>query len=68
MLIALTILCAAAALVWLLVLYDNGQGGFVHRPASPRADEEWADGSLRTVHFPASDGTRLEGWLFRPRG
>jgi pimeloyl-ACP methyl ester carboxylesterase len=68
MLIALSIVAAVAGLLgWLLVFYDNGQGGFAHRPAAARADEEFADGSLRTVWFPAQDGTRLEGWLFLPR-
>jgi len=65
--IALTALVAAAALVWLVVRYDNGQGGFAHRPPAARADEDGPDGSLRTVWFPALDGTRLEGWLFLPR-
>jgi pimeloyl-ACP methyl ester carboxylesterase len=54
--------------VWLLVFYDNGHGGFAEKPATPRADEADADGSLRTVFFPAVDGARLEGWLHLPRG
>jgi fermentation-respiration switch protein FrsA (DUF1100 family) len=58
---------ALAGLVWLIVFYDNGHGGFARRLANPRADEAFADGSLRTVYFPAVDGTRLEGWLFLPR-
>lgn len=68
MLIALALVAATAGLLgFLLVFYDNGLGGFEHRPAPARADEEFADGSLRTVWFPASDGARLEGWLFLPR-
>lgn len=56
-----------ALFAWLLVFYDNGHRGFAYLPAAPRADEERAEGTLRTVYFPACDGTRLEGWLFLPR-
>ncbi len=67
MLIAFALVAALTGLlVWLLVFYDNGQGGFEHRPPSARADEDFADGSLRTVWFPAVDGARLEGWLLLP--
>jgi len=58
---------AVASAIWLLVFYDNGQRGFAQQPAPPRPDEDSADGSLRTVFFPAIDGARLEGWLFLPR-
>jgi dienelactone hydrolase len=33
-----------------------------------RADERRREGTLRTVWFAAKDGTRLEGWFFRPDG
>ncbi len=56
----------AALGVWLLFSYDNGHGGFARGPAEPRADESDARGALHTVHFPAIDATRLEGWLFTP--
>ena len=64
--IALALAVLVLAAFWLLVFYDNGHAGFAHRPAAPRADEQRAEGSLRTVHFPACDGARLEGWLFLP--
>ncbi len=68
MLIAISLVVVVAGLgVWALVFYDNGQGGFERLPAPARADEEFADGSLRTVWFRAVDGARLEGWLFLPR-
>jgi dipeptidyl aminopeptidase/acylaminoacyl peptidase len=35
-------------------------------PSAGRATEERASGTVRTVHFPAVDGTTLEGWLFLP--
>ncbi len=31
-----------------------------------RPEERRPEGVVRTVHFPAVDGTRLEGWLFQP--
>ncbi|MFT4101640.1 MAG: alpha/beta fold hydrolase [Burkholderiaceae bacterium] len=31
-----------------------------------RPEERGSGGTVRTVHFPALDGTRLEAWLFRP--
>jgi pimeloyl-ACP methyl ester carboxylesterase len=52
---------------YLLVVYDNGYGGFAHRPPLLRPDEARDEGSLETVWFPAVDGTRLEGWLLLPR-
>ena len=68
MLISLALAAAAVGLcAWLLVFYDNGQGGFAHEPPCARADEESADVRLRTAYFPAIDGARLEGWLFLPR-
>lgn len=36
--------------------------------SSGRAEERKLHGLVRTVHFPAVDGTRLEGWLFLPDG
>jgi pimeloyl-ACP methyl ester carboxylesterase len=56
-----------AGLAWLLACYDNGQGGFAHSPARARPDEDLPECSFRTVHFPAADGARLEGWLYLPR-
>ncbi len=66
--IALSLALLAALVVYLLALYDNGSGGFAYEPARPRPDERGPDGSLETVHFPAQDGARLEGWLLRPAG
>jgi pimeloyl-ACP methyl ester carboxylesterase len=62
-----TVALVIAGIVWLLVFYDNGLGGFATQPVTPRADESDADGSLRTVWFPAVDGARLEGWLLLPK-
>lgn len=58
----------ALALAWLLFFYDNGWGGFAHRPPSgppphppdiPRFDVE---------QVMALDGTPLEAWIYRPAG
>ncbi|WP_438005306.1 alpha/beta fold hydrolase [Sorangium sp. So ce321] len=40
---------------------------FARAPAPRREREEREEGTVETVEFPASDGTRLEGWLFLPR-
>lgn len=40
---------------------------FAQAAAPERAPEERSCGFFETVHFPACDGTDLEGWLFRPR-
>lgn len=53
------------AAVW-AVLWRRSRFGWL--PSSGRATEQRASGSVRTVHFPAVDGTRLEGWLFLPTG
>ncbi len=61
-------LVAAGALLvasW-LVLWRRARFGWVR--SSGRPDERRAAGTVRTVHFPAKDGTRLEAWLYLPEG
>jgi len=60
--------CAALLVLGALLLFVPFGAPAVRRLTStPRAPEERSDGALRTVAFPARDGTRLEGWLFTPR-
>lgn len=54
------------AALWIVLRSDNGHGGFTRRPAPERAAERRPAGRLRTVRFPACDGTMLEGWLVTP--
>jgi uncharacterized protein len=56
---------AVFAALW-AVLWRRSRFGWL--PSSGRATEQRASGTVRTVHFPAVDGTRLEGWLFLPTG
>jgi pimeloyl-ACP methyl ester carboxylesterase len=56
----------AGVVAYLLLLHDNGFGGFAYAAPSPRAPERREEGTLETVTFPAVDGLRLEGWLIRP--
>jgi dipeptidyl aminopeptidase/acylaminoacyl peptidase len=49
--------------VWRLKRYAR----FELAPTPERAPEERAQGSFRTVTFPALDGARIEGWLFCPK-
>jgi dienelactone hydrolase len=59
--------CAVLLVLALLLFYPVGASAVRRTPAAPRAPEVRPDGSLRSVEFPACDGTRLEGWLFTPR-
>lgn len=56
---------ASFGLLW-LGLWRRARFGWVR--SAPRADERRATGRLRSVYFPAVDGTELEGWLFLPEG
>ncbi|MFO0558641.1 MAG: alpha/beta fold hydrolase [Polyangiales bacterium] len=56
------LVCAVA---W-LVLWRRSRFAWVR--STGRADERGPGGLLRTVRFPAIDGTQLEGWLFVPDG
>jgi pimeloyl-ACP methyl ester carboxylesterase len=60
--IAIGILVALAAAYFALWR----QSRFAYQPPELRAPERRERGSFETVFFPACDGTRLEGWLFRP--
>lgn len=60
------LLALVLAAAYFLFLYDNGFSGFARTMVVPRVPEERPEGSLRTVYFPAVDGTRLEGWLISP--
>lgn len=51
------------ALSWAF-LWTRSRFHWVRSPG--RTEERRAAGVVRTVHFPAVDGTRLEGWLFLP--
>jgi pimeloyl-ACP methyl ester carboxylesterase len=59
-------LALAVGFVWLLLRLPLGAAPVRHQPAAPREPETRPDGRVRTVYFPARDGTRLEGWLFTP--
>lgn len=59
--------CAALLVLASILFYPVGASAVRRTPAAPRAPEVRPDGSLRSVEFPACDGTRLEGWLFTPR-
>lgn len=65
--LAIEIAALLGASLYLLLFYDNGHGGFAYEPPAPSPDVERPEGTRRTVHFSAVDGTRLEGWLFLPR-
>ncbi|MFT4295390.1 MAG: alpha/beta fold hydrolase [Micropruina sp.] len=60
---AIAALAFAATWVWLW-----RRSRFAWVPSTGRPDESRDCGTVRTVHFPAVDGTRLEGWLFQPVG
>ncbi|HVJ88155.1 MAG TPA: alpha/beta fold hydrolase [Labilithrix sp.] len=47
-----------------LVLWRRSRFRWV--PSSGRPEERRGAGLVRTVHIPALDGTKLEGWLFVP--
>lgn len=53
----------AFGLAWLRL---RRRARFGWAPSLGRPDERHWSGTVRTVHFPAVDGTRLEGWLFQP--
>ena len=55
-----------AFVLYLVLFYDNGLGGFKRLPITPRPPESRPEGTLRTVHFPGCDGTMLKGWLVTP--
>lgn len=57
------VLAFGSAWLWL-----GRRARFACQPSAGRPDERHASGTVRTVHFPAVDGTRLEGWLFQPDG
>jgi len=65
--VALFIIAFVLIAVYFVVVYDNGFSGFLRLEVSPRSEEQRPEGSLRTVYFPAIDGTRLEGWLLLPK-
>lgn len=56
---------ALVALGW-FVLCRRSRFAWVRSTGRP--EERRPAGLVRTVHFPAIDGTRLEGWLFLPDG
>jgi pimeloyl-ACP methyl ester carboxylesterase len=52
---------AVCGFIWL-----KRQARFERLPALERPAATRAEGRFETVYFPAHDGSRLEGWLFRP--
>jgi pimeloyl-ACP methyl ester carboxylesterase len=56
-------LSAFTLLSW-IVLWRRSRFHWIRTP--PRASEQRAAGTLRSIVFPAKDGTALEGWLFLP--
>jgi dienelactone hydrolase len=58
------VLCFGVCAGWLLL---RKRSHFQRLPVVPRPAEVRESGSVRTVSFPAKDGTRLEGWLFTPK-
>lgn len=59
------IAAAIAGIGW-LILWRGSR--FEASRSTGRPEERRPAGLVRTVHFPAIDGTRLEGWLFLPDG
>jgi pimeloyl-ACP methyl ester carboxylesterase len=59
----LGLLALALGTLWAM-LWRRSRFGWL--PSAGRASEERPSGAVRTVHFPAVDGTTLEGWLFLP--
>lgn len=53
------------AALW-LALWRRARFDWVRSKGRPQ--EERPTGTVRTVRFPAVDGTSLEGWLFLPKG
>jgi hypothetical protein len=66
MLVVAIVIGLVLAAAYFLFVYDNGFSGFVRTVVIPREPEQRPEGTLRTVYFPAVDGTRLEGWLVAP--
>ena len=64
----LALFAALLAAVGVLLLFPFGARAVRREASPPRALEERPEGRVRTVFFPASDGSQLEGWLFTPRG
>lgn len=62
-LLALCLVVAAFAALFAIL---SRRARFERLPTAPRPPERRPIGSVRTVEFPAVDGTRLEGWLFTP--
>lgn len=58
--------CAVLVAGLWLVLWRRSR--FEWHPSPGRPPERRPFGVARCVHFPALDGTRLEGWLFLPDG
>ncbi|WP_437523091.1 alpha/beta fold hydrolase [Sorangium sp. So ce726] len=59
----LPVVLALLAVVW-GVLWRRSRFPWVKSPGRPQ--QRGRGGVVRTVHFPAVDGTKLEGWLFLP--
>jgi pimeloyl-ACP methyl ester carboxylesterase len=59
------LLPALAAAIWVALWLGSR---FNWQRSGGRSEQRGPGGSLRTVDFPAVDGTRLEGWLFQPPG
>lgn len=59
-------LAAALAAAGWLALWRRSRFAWVRSAGRP--EERRPAGVVRTVHFPALDGTSLEGWLFLPAG
>lgn len=62
-LVLLVVLVLVASWLW---LRRCARFGWVRSEGRP--EERGPGGTVRTVHFPAVDGTRLEGWWFQPDG
>jgi pimeloyl-ACP methyl ester carboxylesterase len=60
------VLMGAFFMLGWLVLWRRARFGWIRSPGRP--EERRAAGLVRTLHFPAIDGTMLEGWLFLPSG
>ncbi len=66
--LALALALALALTFGLAWLWLRRRARFAWVPSAGRPDERRPSGVVRTVHFRAVDGTRLEGWLFQPDG
>ncbi|MFT3970032.1 MAG: alpha/beta fold hydrolase [Micropruina sp.] len=66
--IALGLVLALILTFGLAWLWLRRRARFAWARSAGRPDERHAYGTVRTVHFFAVDGTRLEAWLFQPDG